>query len=519
MHQPLIERTYGSGGTKVALSDMAGTGKRAKGVVRAHVLVRSTRTLGRTPKVSRLYLGSKRPSQIAAERERVQVTVTAAASCVGAVSLLSERGPGAVRRGVFTCTPAMRLLQSADLHVDSPMRGLVAYDNAPVDELRLATRVALSNLVDAAIERAVDGVLLAGDIFDGDWPHYGTGVHFVSEMARLREAEIPVVMVAGNHDAASKLTRSLRFPDNVRVLGTRKPETVLFENVGLAVHGQGYATPALLDDLSAGYPAPLSDLVNVGLLHTSVDGRPGHERYAPCTVEGLVARGYAFWGLGHVHSHEVLSLDPLIVFPGNLQGRGVREAGPKGAVIVEIGEDGRTSLEQVALDAVRWAVLTIDASDCADRDQVIEHVAAAIRNAVGNAGERLVAARVVISGVSDAHNELAGDEERLRYEVIGGAVDVAATQVWIEQVRLETRAPRDLAAGDDAIGELVQELADLMGEEGSSAELAATLEPLKRVLPPAVLAEFDPSNRETIRELMADVSRSLPVALLERTDR
>src|SRR6266511_1037006 len=104
----------------------------------------------------------------------------------------------------------MRLLQSADLHVDSPMRGLVAYDQAPVAELRLATREALANLVDTAIEKAVDAVLLAGDIFDGDWPHYGTGVHFVSEMGRLREAGIPVVMVAGNHDAESKLTKSLR---------------------------------------------------------------------------------------------------------------------------------------------------------------------------------------------------------------------------------------------------------------------------------------------------------------------
>ena len=412
----------------------------------------------------------------------------------------------------------MKLLQSADLHIDSPMKGLVAYESAPVDELRLATRAALANLVDTAIERAVDVVLLAGDIFDGDWRHYGTGVYFVSEMSRLREAEIPVVMVAGNHDAESKLTRSLRFPDNVRVLGTRKPETVTYETIGLAVHGQGYATPAVLGDLSVGYPAPVTDLVNVGLLHTSVDGRPGHERYAPCTVQGLSDRGYAFWGLGHVHSHEVLSLDPLIVFPGNLQGRGVRESGPKGAVIVEIGDDGHATLEHVALDAVRWAVLNVDAGACADRDQTIEQVAAAVRCAVSDAGERLVAARVVIGGVSEAHNELAADEERLRYEVIGAAADVASSQVWIEQVKLETQAPRDLVAGDDAIGELVQELAELMNGE-ASAELAATLEPLTRVLPPAVLAEFNPSDPETVRELMADVSRSLPVALLERTDR
>jgi DNA repair exonuclease SbcCD nuclease subunit len=178
------------------------------------------------------------------------------------------------------------------------MKGLFAYEDAPVNELRLATRVALGNLVDAAVDEAVDVVLLAGDIFDGDWPHYGTGVHFVAEMGRVREAGIPVVLVTGNHDAESKLTKSLRLPSNVRMLDTRKPETVLFEELGLAVHGQGYATPAILDDLSAGYPPPIPDMVNVGLLHTSADGRPGHERYAPCHVGALVAHGYSYWALG-----------------------------------------------------------------------------------------------------------------------------------------------------------------------------------------------------------------------------
>ena len=413
----------------------------------------------------------------------------------------------------------MRLLQSADLHLDSPMRGLVAYEEAPVDELRLATRAALANLVDAAIERAVDAVLLAGDIFDGDWPHYGTGVHFVSEMGRLREAAIPVVMAAGNHDAESKLTKSLRLPENVRVLDTRKPQTVIFEAIGLAVHGQGYPTPAVRDDLSAGYPAPLGDLINVGLLHTSADGRPGHERYAPCTVAGLTARGYDFWGLGHVHRHEVLSTNPLIVFPGNLQGRGMFETGTKGAIVVELGHDGSASFEHVALDAVRWQLLAVDASDCIGRDDVVELVAAAVSEAVRDAGDRLLAAGVVISGVSEAHAALAADDERLRYEVIATAGDIAGGQVWIESVKLATRAPRELAhGGDDAVGELVQELDELTADGGVPDELTATLAPLAKVLPPAVLAEFDPLDVETIRELLADVSQSLPAALLERTE-
>jgi DNA repair protein SbcD/Mre11 len=412
----------------------------------------------------------------------------------------------------------MKLLHAADLHIDSPMVGLLAYEEAPAEELRLATRLALGNLIDTALEEDADALLLAGDIFDGDWPHYGTGVHFVSEMARLREAGIPVVIVAGNHDAESKLTKSLRLPDNVHVLDTHKPQTVIFEEAGLAVHGQGYATPAVLEDLSAGYPAPLAGMINVGLLHTSADGRPGHERYAPCSVSGLQQRGYDYWALGHVHHREVLSTEPPIVFPGNLQGRGLRETGPKGATMIELSHDRLVTLEHRVLDVVRWDLIEVDATGCVGRDDACERIGAAVRHAARGAGDRLLAARIVITGRCEAHTALRSDAERLRYDVVAAAADVAGGQVWIEGVRLDTSSPHELAhAGDDAVGELIQELAELTAGNGAMDELTAALAPLAKALPPGVLAGLDPAHPGTVKALMADVSQSLPAALLQKT--
>jgi hypothetical protein len=413
----------------------------------------------------------------------------------------------------------MKALHAADLHIDSPMKGLVAYEEAPVDRLRLATRVALTNLVDAAIEETVDAVFLAGDIFDGDWAHYGTGVFFVAEMARLREADIPVVMLAGNHDADSKLTKSMRLPDNVRVLSTRNPETVLFESHGFAVHGQGYAVPAVFDDLSAAYPDPVSGLINIGLLHTSANGRPGHEPYAPCSIDGLVSRGYDFWGLGHVHQFEVLSTDPLIVFPGNLQGRGWREVGAKGAILVEVGSDGCSTFKQLCLDAVRWDVVTVDASGSVNRDEVAGHVAAAVRSATSDIGDRLLAARVTIEGVCDAHQTLIADSGAIRYEVIGAAADVAADQVWVESVILATRPPRDLVGeGADAASEIVREIGELRKINGVPDEISEVLAPLQKILPRAVLSDFDPLDVQTFLSILDEVNRSLPVALLDQPE-
>lgn len=413
----------------------------------------------------------------------------------------------------------MKLFHAADIHLDSPMRGLAAYDGAPVDDLRLATRGALRNLVDAAIDEQVDVVLIAGDLFDGDWSHYSTGVHFIREMGRLREADIEVVTVAGNHDAESKLTKSLHWPDNVHVLSTRKPETVRFEDLGLAIHGQGYATPAVTDDLSRGYPKRLPGMVNIGLLHTSADGRPGHERYAPCTVEGLRQHDYDYWALGHIHRREVLSDDPPVVFAGNLQGRGLRETGPKGATLVEIADDGSVTFVHRVLDCVRWEQIEVDASGCASLNEVCERIGTRLREELREVGERLLAVRVEIVGQTDAHLELVRDEEKLRYEVIAAAAEIAGERVWVERVVPRTSAPRALAlGGNDAVGELVRELDELSGDESALLELAEALRPLAEALPSAIADDFDPMDVQTVRELVADVARSLPAVLLERAD-
>ncbi|MCU0979732.1 MAG: DNA repair exonuclease, partial [Pirellulaceae bacterium] len=139
-----------------------------------------------------------------------------------------------------------KFLHAADIHLDSPLRGLDRYDGAPVEEIRGATRRALENLVGVAIEQQVAFVVIAGDVYDGDWPDFNTGLFFVRQMSKLREAGIPVVLISGNHDAENKMTRALELPDNVRRLATRKPESVGGREIGVRVqdcdvrfHGQG----------------------------------------------------------------------------------------------------------------------------------------------------------------------------------------------------------------------------------------------------------------------------------------
>jgi len=148
----------------------------------------------------------------------------------------------------------MKFIHAADIHLDSPLIGLERYDGAPIDEVRGATRKALQNLVERAVHEKVDFVLIAGDLYDGDWKDYNTGLFFVSQMTKLRDSGIKVIIATGNHDAASQITKNLRIPDNCRMLSVHKSESVVFESLGVAIHGQGFSTRAVTDNLVAHYP-------------------------------------------------------------------------------------------------------------------------------------------------------------------------------------------------------------------------------------------------------------------------
>jgi len=227
-----------------------------------------------------------------------------------------------------------RFIHTADIHLDSPLKGLEAHEDAPVDEIRGATRRTLDNLIDLAIEEEVNFVLIAGDLYDGDWKDYNTGLFFVRQMSRLGKAGIKAFIISGNHDAANQITKTMPLPDNVTLFSHKKPQSVKLDDIGVIIHGQSYALRAVIDNLALQYPQYDSNYFNIGLLHTSLTGREGHEDYAPCTLDELKSKGYEYWALGHVHKREIVSKDPWIIFPGNIQGRHIKEAGAKGATLV-----------------------------------------------------------------------------------------------------------------------------------------------------------------------------------------
>jgi len=405
----------------------------------------------------------------------------------------------------------VRIVHAADLHVDSPLRGLLRYEGAPVERLRGATRRALENLVALCIEERAALLVLAGDVFDGAWKDYSTGLFFVGQMARLREAAIPVVLARGNHDAVSVVTKALRLPENVHELSSRKPETL--EIAGVAVHGQSFHQRVTTEDLAARYPRRVEGVLNVAVLHTSLDGREGHEPYAPSSLETLRSKGYDYWALGHVHAREIVATDPWVVFPGNLQGRHARETGAKGATLIEVEDGTVRGVEHRALDVVRWASLTVDVGGASDAAEVVDRTVAAL--AAHDTEGRTLASRVSVVGRTRANATLRRDPSRFVNELRAAVTG----DVWIEKVIVGTHAEIDLARLRDetsAVGHLARRLEAMKNEPAELAELAAALAELDKRLPAELrdegLALTDPN---VLRAMLEDVEELLLPRLAE----
>lgn len=368
----------------------------------------------------------------------------------------------------------MRFIHAADLHIDSPLRGLERYEGAPTEDVRGATRRAFENLVDLAIREAVDLVVLAGDLFDGEWQDYNTGLFFQKGLARLSAAGIKTVIARGNHDAQSKVTKFLKWPDQVYELPTSKPKTLRFDDLGVVVHGQSFATPAVTEDLAAGYPDGIPECFNIGVLHSSLTGRPGHSPYAPTTVEVLRERGYQYWALGHVHAREEVCQDPWVIFPGNTQGRHIRETGAKGCTLVTVEDNQVTLVEHIPLDVLRWTNLEVDIANMVDLDDLLAAAGMQLRQKLAEAEGRLLAVRTRITGTGPVHQLLAQRGRAFEEELRALAIRESNEQLWLEKILVETQPRLDVEAliqRDDPIGSLLRELRQLQADPVAAAGL------------------------------------------------
>lgn len=388
-----------------------------------------------------------------------------------------------------------RFLHAADLHLDSPFKGLTNLPPAIRDYIRESTFMALQRMVQLAMDQQVNFVLISGDVYDLADRSLRAQLRFQQAMASLSEAGIHVYLIHGNHDSEEGARARLNWPKHVHVFSSEDVETIPYitpEGLTIAtISGISYAKASVTDNLVPRFPTPSQGVYSIALLHTNVDGEMNHDNYAPCTREQLIRAGYQYWALGHIHSRRVIHEgSPFIVYPGNTQGRSVKETGAKGCYIIDVNDTGDTKLRFHTTEAVRWEQRSLaidqlqDEQDLKDRlDQFITE----LRNELPGIP---AVVRLTLTGRGTLHRmlqqgmQLAELIHELREEQTRLTNDEgrAASFIWIESCRVETGAEipfEQLLEQESFVGDMLRLSESLLRDELLLKQLCQeTLEPL-----------------------------------------
>lgn len=388
---------------------------------------------------------------------------------------------------------AFRFIHTADIHLDSPLRSLAMRNPDLAELVGDASRQAFVSIIDLCLAERVDALVIAGDLYDGDQTSMKTARFLASQMTRLHDAGIRVFKIRGNHDAVSRISKQLVFPDTVTIFGGR-PQSVLQTAGGLDVlfHGLSFASPKAPESLLPKYSAPREGAVNVGIMHTSLAGSTGHDVYAPCSVADLHGHGFDYWALGHIHVRNVHPGASTVVMPGMPQGRDINEAGEKSATLVTIRDDRSVEIEEKLTSVAQFERASVDLSGAVEWSEVIGRARSALEEIRTSVKSRHAVVRLGLTGTSPLSWALIRDRDLLLAEAEQAAEQTGDT--WVETVQLDLSPPR--AETHDGIADPIFELAESMRADAKSEAFRAEA----RALVQKMIADLPPDGRATSPE-------------------
>jgi DNA repair exonuclease SbcCD nuclease subunit len=258
---------------------------------------------------------------------------------------------------------SITFIHAADLHLDSPFVGLKHLPSRLFEKIRESTFLAFSRLITFAIKEQVDFVLLAGDLYDEEERSLKAQLKLKKEFDRLYEAGIEVFVIHGNHDHMGGKWLDIQWPENVHVFSSKQVEMKVFRKNGLPlayIYGYSYPTRSVIENMSSHYMKnDNTSVYHIGMLHGSIEGNNEHDVYCPFKLNELITKEFDYWALGHIHKRQLLhKSNPIIAYPGNIQGRHRKELGEKGFYLVEMNEDDATT-SFISTEEVLWEEVKI----------------------------------------------------------------------------------------------------------------------------------------------------------------
>ena len=360
--------------------------------------------------------------------------------------------------------PKIKFVHTADLHLDTPFKGLTRVDDRLADKLKDATFKAFENIVDTCLTEHVDFLIIAGDTFDSDESSLKAQVFFTGQLGRLHDADIPVYMICGNHDPLPSWSPFIKLPDNTTRFDDKSASSVTYTQNGIPlaeIYGISFGKKEIKENLSLRYNKNSSQIpFSIALLHGTSGKSDKHASYAPFTSRDLADKGFDYWALGHIHKWEILQkAGPAIAYPGNPQGRDFGETGLRGSLIVELETEKPPVIRFFDTSNLILDYLTINVEGIENQENLLSKINGKIEK-ISNAYNRSMILRLILSGRTAMHTML--KDPALQAEL----VDIVNEQLTdadpfcrIDRLQVQTMPIADinkLANANDFTGDLLR---------------------------------------------------------------
>nr|WP_052300901.1 DNA repair exonuclease [Methanoplanus limicola] len=380
----------------------------------------------------------------------------------------------------------LKFIHTADLHLGSKFCGISGMNPDMAKKMSKATFSAFDNIVSHCIDNNVDFLLISGDIYDSADRRIYEQLEFRKRLAKLSDYDISVYLAFGNHDPLSGWSAKIDWPGNVNIMPGNDPECLFYESGGkkrAAIVGMSYKQSNTTVNLTKYYPEKENSWpFTIGMLHCNLGTDTGHEPYSPCSVKDLTDKNYDYWALGHIHKPQIIQeSEPVIVYPGNPQGRDMGESGIRGCYIVTVSNRGSIETEFIETAEIKWEKVSVNVSKISDENDLIKRIEKEIQKIRRNSGDKPTFLRLTLTGRSPVHSLLS--KEGVADDIVRHFRDEEESNnfVFLEKIIDNTEPEIDLnevAKREDIVGDIVQISDSLLKEEAKLQTVRLKLDDL-----------------------------------------
>jgi DNA repair protein SbcD/Mre11 len=376
-------------------------------------------------------------------------------------------------------------VHTADLHLDSPFVGISEINDSISSKLTESTFKSFNKIINICIEKQVDFLLVAGDIFNSADRSIRAQLRFRDGIKKLSDCGISAYIAHGNHDHLNGWSAKLDWPEKTHIFSGRSVQKFAVEKEQetiACIHGISFQKRNVTENLAHKFPKKGNDNpFTIGLLHCNLGSNTEHQPYAPCTLKDLTDLNYDYWALGHIHKKSVISTEPMIIYPGNPQGLNPTETGERGCFLVSVDSRDKPQAEFIETSSVKWFTEEIDIASLSSDDELIVKIKNRIDEIREKAGRCSAVCRIIFTGRGSLHSTIS--RENTLKELLDEINDESAGEnfVWTESLHDETKPAIDrqaLLKREDFIGEVVRLFDKTLTDKSIREETAKALDDL-----------------------------------------